>query len=174
MKNDMQTIGSNPVGLKGQFAGIIMNLIHTNQYKKIIQRHIIDKIDTTNHLSILDVGCGGGKVISLFSSMLKCFKHAIFCLKTDLTTHVFIGTPTEAKEWRKYDKDINLLFSEQLNNDSLEWKIYKDLVLYKGKMLPPKEIPEEPYWGEVVRVETFNNNINDQWIVSKIKELYNK
>ena len=71
MSNDMQTIGSNPVGLKGRFAGIIMNLIHTNQYKKIIQRHIIDKIDTTNHLSILDVGCGGGKVISLFSSMLE-------------------------------------------------------------------------------------------------------
>ena len=71
MSNDMQTIGSNPVGLKGRFAGIIMNLIHANQYKKIIQRRIIDKIDTTNHLSILDVGCGGGKVISLFSSMLK-------------------------------------------------------------------------------------------------------
>lgn len=71
MSNDMQTIGSNPVGLKGRFAGIIMNLIHANQYKKIIQRRIIDKIDTTNHLSILDVGCGGGTVISLFSSMLK-------------------------------------------------------------------------------------------------------
>jgi len=71
MSNDMQTIGSNPVGLKGRLAGIIMNLIHTNQYKKIIQRYIIDKIDTINHLSILDVGCGGGKVISLFSSMLK-------------------------------------------------------------------------------------------------------
>jgi ubiquinone/menaquinone biosynthesis C-methylase UbiE len=71
ISNDKQTIGSNPVGLKGRFAGIIMNLIHANQYKKIIQRHIIDKIDTTNHLSILDVGCGGGKVISLFSSMLE-------------------------------------------------------------------------------------------------------
>jgi len=71
MSNKMQTIGSNPVGLKGRLAGIIMNLIHTNQYKKIIQRYIIDKIDTINHLSILDVGCGGGKVISLFSSMLK-------------------------------------------------------------------------------------------------------
>jgi len=71
MSNKMQTIGSNPVGLKGRLAGIIMNLIHTNQYKKIIQRYIIDKIDTINHLSILDVGCGGGKVISLFSSMLE-------------------------------------------------------------------------------------------------------
>lgn len=101
-------------------------------------------------------------------------RHTIFCLKADLTTHVFIGIPTGAKEWRKYDEDVNLLLSKQLNDDSLEWKIYKDLVLYKGKMLPPKEIPEEPYWGEVVGVETYNDDVNDQWIVFKIKELYNK
>lgn len=101
-------------------------------------------------------------------------KHTLFCLKADLTTHIFIGIPTEAKEWRKYDKDINLLFSRQLNKDALEWKIYKDIVLYKGKMLPPKEIPEEPYWGEVVKVEIFNDDVNDQWMVSKIKELYSK
>ena len=45
---------------------------------------------------------------------------------------------------------------------------------YKGKMLPPKEISEEPYWGRIVKVEVFNDDINDQWMVSKIKELYNK
>jgi hypothetical protein len=104
-------------------------------------------------------------------------KHAIFCLKADLTTHVFISIPIGAKEWRKYDKDVNLLFSKQLNDDFLKWKIYKDIVLYKGKMSPPKEIPEEPYRGEVIGVETFNNDINDigdQWIISKIKELYNR
>ena len=101
-------------------------------------------------------------------------KHVIFCLKPDLISDVFIGIPTGAKEWRKYDKDGNLLFSKQLNDNSLEWKIYKDIVLYKGKMLPPKEIPEEPYWGEIVGIEIFNDYIDDQWIVSKIKELYNK
>ncbi len=101
-------------------------------------------------------------------------KHVVFCLKADLTTHVFIGIPTGAKEQRKYDKDVNLLFSERLNDDSLEWKIYKDIVLYKGKMLPPKKILEESYWGEIVGVEAFNDYINDQWVVSKIKELYNK
>ncbi len=101
-------------------------------------------------------------------------KHVIFCLKADFTTHVFIGIPTGAEEWRKYDKDDNLLLSKHLNNDSLEWKIYKDLVLYKGKMLPPKMIPEEPYWGKVVKVETFNDDVNDQWIVFKIKESHNK
>jgi hypothetical protein len=101
-------------------------------------------------------------------------KHAIFCLKADLTTHVFIGILIRANEWRKYDKNLELLFSKQLSNNSLEWKIYKDIVLYRGRMLPPKRIPAEPYWGEVVAVETFNGDINDQWIVSKIRELYNK
>lgn len=101
-------------------------------------------------------------------------KHAIFCLKEDLTTHVFIGIPVRANEWRKYGKNLELLFSKQLNNNSLEWKIYKDIVLYRGRMLPPKRIPAEPCWGEVVAVETFNDDINDQWIVSKIRELYNK
>ena len=101
-------------------------------------------------------------------------EHTIFCLKEDLTTHVFIGIPTGAKKWRKYDKNVNLLLSEQLNDDSLEWKIYKDIILYKGKMLPPKEFPEEPYWGEVIKVDTFDEDINDQWISYKIKELYNK
>jgi hypothetical protein len=101
-------------------------------------------------------------------------KHIIFCLKEDLTTQVFIGIPTGAKEWRKYDKDVNLLLSKRLNDDSLEWKIYKDLVLYKGKMLPPKDISEEPYWGEIIEVEIFNDDVNDQWVVLKIKELYSK
>ena len=96
-------------------------------------------------------------------------KHVALCLKADLTTHVFIGNPTRAEEWRKYDKDVNLLLSKELGSDSLEWKMYKDIALYKGKMLPPKEISEEPYWGKVVEVEAFSDNINDPWIVSKIK-----
>ena len=101
-------------------------------------------------------------------------KHAIFCPKSDLTLDVFVGTPTEAREWKKYNKHANLLFSKQLNNDSLEWKIYKDIVLYKGKILPIEEIFEKSYQGRIIKVEAFNKNINDQWIVSKVKELYNE
>ena len=82
--------------------------------------------------------------------------HAIFCLKEDLTTHVMTGIPTGAKECRKYDKNAKLSFSKQFGDDSLEWKRYKDIALYKGKMLPPKENPEETYWGEIVKVETLN------------------
>lgn len=101
-------------------------------------------------------------------------KHIIFCLKADLTTHIFIGIPTFAKEWRRYDENVDLSFSKPLEEDVLEWKIYKDIVLYKGKMLPPKEIPEEPYWGEVMEIEPFEGDINDEWIVSNIKQLFNK
>lgn len=99
-------------------------------------------------------------------------KHIIFLPKKDKTTHIFIGTPTEANEWRKYDKNNNLLFSKQLDSYALEWKIYKDYVLYKGQILPPKEMEEEPYWGKVIKVTDFDKIINEQWIVTKIEELY--
>ncbi len=71
MNNKIQKIGSNPTGLKGRFAGIIMNLINSGKYKKIIKKYIIKNIDTKNDISILDVGCGGGKVINIFSSIAK-------------------------------------------------------------------------------------------------------
>ena len=70
MNKDVQTIGSNPTGLKGRLAGLIMNLIHANQYRKII-KHAIEEEEGKGSAKILDVGCGGGKAISLFSSMLK-------------------------------------------------------------------------------------------------------
>jgi len=101
-------------------------------------------------------------------------KHCVFLLKADLTTHVLIGNVVKAEEWRKYDKDFKLLLSEKLKKHSLEWKIYQDIVLYKGKSLPPKKIPEEPYWGKVISAEEFSNGITDEWIVSTIKEYYKK
>ena len=80
--------------------------------------------------------------------------------------------PNGATEWRKYDKDVKLSDSKTLSNKSLEWKIYQDIVLYKGNMLPPQKITEEPYWGEIVKVETFSGDIDDEWLVSQIRELY--
>jgi len=104
----------------------------------------------------------------------ESLKHVILLPKADLTTHVLIGTPTEAREYRKYDKEGKLIFSKRVDGNAFKWKIYKDYILYRGHGLPPKEIPEEPYVGKVMKVEAFNDDINDQWIVSKIKELYNK
>ena len=101
----------------------------------------------------------------------KNLKHVLILLKSDFTTHVFIGNPTCAEEWRIYDDKQNILLSEIYTSDAFEWK---DIVLYKGKLLTPKDIPEEPYFGKVIKVEDFNDDINDEWIVSQIKELYKK
>jgi len=104
----------------------------------------------------------------------KNLKYVVILLKSDFTTHVFIGNLICAKEWRRYDEKQNILLSQIYPSDAFEWKIYKDIVLYKGKLLPPKDIPEEPYFGKVIKVEDFNDDINDEWIVSQIKELYKK
>jgi hypothetical protein len=55
MSNEIQTIESNPAGIKGRFAGIIMNLIHSNKYKKIIKKNVVDNVDSKNDISILDI-----------------------------------------------------------------------------------------------------------------------
>jgi len=71
MNKDIQTIGSNPAGIKSRLAGKLMNFIHSNQYKAILKKYIIPRVDTTNNIVILDVGCGGGKLVQLFYSMLE-------------------------------------------------------------------------------------------------------
>jgi len=101
------------------------------------------------------------------------FKQILICLKEDLTTHVFIGIPTHAEEWRRYHKDAVLHFSKRYEDDDiLQWKIYKDYVLYRGRMLPPNEPQGEPYWGEVIKVESWDGNFSDEWLVSTIKHHY--
>ncbi|NQU06433.1 MAG: hypothetical protein HQ568_10100 [Calditrichaeota bacterium] len=75
--------------------------------------------------------------------------HVIFAPKADFTTHVFIGDAVRAKEWRKYDKDHACILTKSLKKKSFEWKMYNDIVLYKGKMLPPKPMFAEPYFGLV-------------------------
>lgn len=67
----MEKIGQKPSGLKGILASLIMNLLNKNQYKKIITNYIIPRIDSSSALNVLDIGCGGGKTISIFSSLLK-------------------------------------------------------------------------------------------------------
>lgn len=128
------------------------------------------KWSKNKHLTISGPSFWGPHHIFINDSL----KHIIFCLKADFTTYVFIGNAVKAQCWRKYDRDFSLVLEKKLNNDSLEWKIYKDIVLYKGKMLPPKSNSVEPYWGKVESVEEFSDKMNDKWIVSKIKELYDK
>ncbi len=102
----------------------------------------------------------------------KHLKHVVICLKSDYTAHTFIGNPVRASEWRKYDKDQKVILNKTFDEKVLEWKIYKDLVLYRGETLPPKEIQAEPYWGEVVGVEDFDDEINDDWLIYEIRKLF--
>ncbi len=69
MSNEIQSLGSNPTGLKGKFAGILMNIIHGRQYKKIIKKHILKRVNSIEKIKILDVGCGGGKAIYILSTL---------------------------------------------------------------------------------------------------------
>jgi len=80
-------------------------------------------------------------------------KHAVLLPKADLTTHVFIGDPIHAEEWRTYDENGNMVRQQGCEPEDLEWKVYTDVVLYKGKALPSKAAPE-PYWGEVVEIKS--------------------
>ena len=98
-------------------------------------------------------------------------KHVIVLLKADKTTHVIMGTPTGAEEWRKYDREVKLELSEEMKEGTIDWKIYQDYVLYRGLGLPPKRNPE-PYWGQVIKVEEFKDEINDDWISSEIMNLF--
>ena len=68
LKNDIETVGSKPTGLKGTIAGRIMNIIHAGFYKKIITDYIICDKNDAKECHVLDIGCGGGITLKLFSS----------------------------------------------------------------------------------------------------------
>ena len=67
LENDLKTIGSNPLGLKGLLAGKIMNIIHAGFYRNIINEIIIPYEKNLSEINILDIGCGGGTSIKSFS-----------------------------------------------------------------------------------------------------------
>lgn len=100
--------------------------------------------------------------------------HCVVILKSDLKTSVFIGDPVNAQEWQEYDERLCLVSSKKMKTSWLEWKVYKDFVLYKGSLLPPKKNSVEPYSGKVMQVEELSKQyIDNLWIVKTIGELYN-
>ena len=75
MKNNFETVGSKPIGIKGLLAGKIMNFIHAGFYRKIINEIIISD-NNLSEIIILDIGCGGGtsiKSLSNHSSVKKTY-----------------------------------------------------------------------------------------------------
>ncbi len=67
MENDLKTIGSKPLVLKGLLAGKIMNIIHSGFYRKIINEILIPSENNLSEMNILDIGCSGGASIKTFS-----------------------------------------------------------------------------------------------------------
>ena len=71
MSHKVENIGAKPSGFKGRFSGLMMNARGGGKYEKIIREEIIPKIDIHSRFSVLDAGCGGGKVVKIFSSILQ-------------------------------------------------------------------------------------------------------
>jgi len=69
MNNEIAAIGSKPSGCTGNIAGRIMNRIHSSSYKKIINNIIMRYFPDENKKSVLDIGCGGGISVKLFSDI---------------------------------------------------------------------------------------------------------
>jgi ubiquinone/menaquinone biosynthesis C-methylase UbiE len=58
--------------------GYIMNAIHAGPYSRIVQQIKRERLATDHPISILDVGCGGGKAIQLFCKHIEtCKGHGI-------------------------------------------------------------------------------------------------
>ncbi|MBN1892225.1 MAG: class I SAM-dependent methyltransferase, partial [Clostridiales bacterium] len=70
----METIGSKPTGWLGRRAGQIMNFIHHGAYKKIIDHHISDMLAESDQNHVLDIGCGGGIAVKIFSKNKRVIK----------------------------------------------------------------------------------------------------
>lgn len=102
------------------------------------------------------------------------WKHAVVCRKADRTTHVFIGTPIGCEEWRKYDAEFKLVFVRPWGEETLGWKLYEDVVLYRGSALPPRLPAGVPYWGSVVGAQMFDGSVTDEWLPGEIKRLYDE
>ena len=74
MSDDMRTLGSKPIGWKGVLAGKIMDLLHARFYKKIIKKHIINTAALAEIKTVLDLGCGGGASVKIFSGISEVKK----------------------------------------------------------------------------------------------------
>jgi ubiquinone/menaquinone biosynthesis C-methylase UbiE len=61
--------GSKPTGKTGYFIGKMMNVVHTRFYKKHYDKLLPDK-----PISILDIGCGGGRLINYLTRKNQNYK----------------------------------------------------------------------------------------------------
>ena len=71
--NKMHSQGGKPSGWVGLLIGRLMNLLHGSIYKWALER-----VSVSDDSVILDIGCGGGKVVKLLSN--RAFKGKVYGL----------------------------------------------------------------------------------------------
>lgn len=98
------------------------------------------------------------------------FNVAIFLPKSDRTLHIFIGDIFRAHRWIKCDQAGKKVKDENPPEEAFEWKINPKNIWYRGTGFPP----EKPgYRGKVISYEDFSEEINEEWIDSRIQEYIN-
>lgn len=95
------------------------------------------------------------------------FNVAIFLPKSDKTLHIFLGDIFRAHRWIKCDQSGKKIKNETPPEQAFQWKINPKNIWYRGTGLPP----DKPgYRGKVISFEDFFDEINEEWINSRIEE----
>ena len=95
------------------------------------------------------------------------FNVAIFLPKSDKTLHIFLGDIFRANRWIKCDPTGEKVIDETPPSEAFELKINPKNIWYRGTGFPP----DKPgYRGKVVSFIDFYDEINEEWINSRIEE----
>jgi len=92
---------------------------------------------------------------------------AIFLPKSNKTLHIFIGDIFRANRWIICDITGLKVIDKTPPKETYQWKINSKDIWYRGTGLPPGK---SGYRGEVLSLEDFIDEINDEWLDIKIKE----
>jgi len=95
------------------------------------------------------------------------FNVAIFLPKADRTLHVLVGDIFRAHRWIECDQTGEKVKDGTPPTEAFQWKINPKNIWYRGSGFPP----DKPgYRGKVIAFEDLFDEINEEWINSRIKE----
>ena len=97
------------------------------------------------------------------------FHVAIFLPKSDRTLHIFVGDIFRAHRWIKCNEAGEKVKDETPPEEAFEWKINPKNIWYRGTGFP---LGRPGYRGKVISSEDFFDEIDKEWIESKIKEYF--
>jgi len=95
------------------------------------------------------------------------FNVAIFLPKSDRTLHIFIGDIFRAQRWIKCNEAGEKVKDETPPEEAFEWKINPKNIWYSGSGFPSGR---PGYRGKVISSEDFFDEIDKEWVESKINE----